>query len=162
MFYDKRKHMKETHGIDINDNLLRIEYRLCNSDQIKARLGSHLVNQLTDEKIKSFLQDRFHRDFVEPFNKLKDDNRKLMKKLVKKWREKKTWMREAVKYFWGVECQRKKPVLIDVTDFLTIVKAFDVHNNFSRDKKRILDEFPKAYSNQYEKYEELFKKVIDL
>ena len=85
-----------------------------------------------------------------------------MKKLVKKWREKKTWMREAVKYFWDVECQRKKPVLIDVIDFLTIVKAFDVHNNFARDRKRILDVFPKAYCNQHEKFEEIFSKVSNL
>jgi len=60
-----------------------------------------------------------------------------------------------------MECERRRPILLDVEDFLEPLKATD-KGNYVRNLNKVLSEFPTEYFNQHERVEEIFSKIIDI
>ena len=161
-FYNKTKQAKEIYGVDLGSDLLRIEYKLSKPQKIIDIFKNNSVDSLTDLQILNFLKSRFKRDFEYPYDRAVMNNRRWLKKLISKCRkEERYWITLAMSLLWDDESQYAPPKLIDVNDFLDLLRN-EVGGNFSRDRRKILKLFPPAYTKQHEKYNEIFSKVANI
>ncbi|MFA4793247.1 hypothetical protein [Leptospira kirschneri] len=66
--YDKKKHLQNIKGVNIEENVLRFELRYLNGPKIKRNLGSNLLHKIKPEKI----EEDFYVNLQAAYSGLKD------------------------------------------------------------------------------------------
>ena len=162
--YDKKKHLEQTIQFRLEENMMRIEFILKKSQKIKEVFKSTQVSDLTDEKINEFYYQQFTRLFEKPYRKWQMENGNQLRNMI-------TYHKNSNKNCWKSnllrDCSNKEqldqvPILLDVKDLLSQVKALDKDRHYQRIAKGILEQC--TYNNIYlqndaEKAEEIICKV---
>ena len=156
LFYDK--------GVqtDMGKRLARFEVRLKRDDTVNKYLGTNLINELTQGGVIACVRERFDNGFYMPLIKYADKEMKKINKLITKWNKNgDNWRNNLVEYLLKMESMNA-PALIDVNDLCDAVKSVSTHRNFARDWKRLKNESCfKAYTDQWEKIEEIRDKIVN-
>lgn len=153
-FYDKTKQLYDCFKIQINNEYMRLEYSLTGYEKIKQSLGTDRLQDLTDDKIISFLNDSIKSDVFEPINKhIAITNKALLKKYKElKKQYKRGYIREFAHY-----CNSKESDMFDVKQCLDIVKkdmTKSKSKNHSYNKKLIDSIISPELKNNLKKFEE--------
>ena len=67
--YDKTRQLQEKFKIVLDKNYMRIEYTLHGSKKIETALGERAITKVSDEAIKSFLNEQIEKDLIAPLEK---------------------------------------------------------------------------------------------
>lgn len=158
-FYNKSKQLEEVYNVETDSHILRVEYTLIGDKKINDIFSNGEVNQLTDEQIQAFIKQQFTKDFINRYNKHKDDSIKQITKVVKELRaESKQWTKQLIIKLMDIEIGKKTPICLDAEHIREVVKKVDTHN-WSRNLKNIDRYLPKNYVGQERKVMEIFDKI---
>lgn len=153
-FYNKTKELHDSFKIEVDDELMRIEYTLIGFDRIKDRLGTDSPLDLTDEAIADFLNESIKEDVFKPIQKYID---KTDKKLTRKYKQiKKQYKRGFVREF-AHYCNSKDADIFDMDQCISIVKkdmTKSASHNYSYNKKLIDSIISDSLKNNFAKYDE--------
>jgi len=141
IIYNKTKQLKDKNKLSLNDDYMRIEYKLKRKDSyINTYLGS-TVNNLTDIKINNLFLELFDNDIVKPIdnfrkevlnnimNELKEVYKNNGNKFPKNWRE------NLLDKIISNEINHKNPIIIDYTDIEKAIRGVKLF----RHPKRVID-----------------------
>lgn len=134
-FYNKSKELWDCFKIQVDDKIMRLEYKLTGFDKIADKLGTDKPLDLTDEAIVSFLNESIKEDVFKPIQKYID---KTDKQLVKKYKQiKKQYKRGFIREF-AHYCNAKDTDIFDMQQVLDIAKRdINKSNNGSKNRKLI-------------------------
>ncbi|MCL2838747.1 MAG: hypothetical protein FWE04_06765 [Oscillospiraceae bacterium] len=160
IIYNKTKQLKDIRNTDVVTDLMRVEYKFLKSKKIEDTFNTKKISELSDEMFKKFFIRQFTKDFINPYYKLKKSNLSKLKKLIRDYKTEYgvRWFGKIKDYFWGVETERIKPILLDTVDFFEAIKSI-LKNNRKYYQKKVLNDFPYGYLSQHEKAEEVFSKI---
>lgn len=132
-FYDKKIAIQNIYGENINNEILRIEYRLKNSTTIKNDLGFNTVGELINSGFKN-VEDAFNHMFTKDvYNHMAKDI-KIQKRALK----------ASFKKNGNIQCLLDY-MPIDIKLILDTIKINDKNGNYSRNSKRLIQN---AYKKQ--------------
>ena len=135
-FYDKTKQLYDCFRIQVDNKYMRLEYSLTGYDKIKQVLGTDKVQDLTEDTIRSFLNDSISSDVFTPIQKYID---KTNKELTKKYKEiKKQYKRGFIREF-AHYCNKKDTDIFDMNQVLEIAKKDIRKSNNAAKNKRLID-----------------------
>ena len=151
-FYNKAKELHDSFKIEVDDELMRLEYTLIGFDKIKSKLGTDSPLDLTDEAIADFLNESIKEDVFKPVEKYID---KTDKQLAKKYKQiKKQYKRGFIREF-AHYCNAKDTDIFDIQQVLDIAKRdINKNHNGSRNKKLIDSIMSQSLKNNLDKFAE--------
>lgn len=162
--YDKKKHLEQTIQYKLEENVMRIEFILKKSQKIKEIFKSTLVSELTDKKINEFYYQQFSRLFEKPYRRWQIENGNQLRDMITyhKNKSKNCWKSNLLRECSNTEQVNQVPLLLDVKDLLSQVKALDKDRHYQRIARSILQQC--NYNNIYlqndaEKAEEIISQV---
>lgn len=164
--YDKKKQLEQTIHFCLEENIMRIEFILKNSQKIKEVFDSTLVSDLTDEKINQFYYQQFIRLFLKPYRRWQIENGNQLKNMIiyHKNKNKRFWKTDLLRECSNKEQINQIPLLLDINDFLTQIKVLDKDRHYKRTANSILKQCSDDdiyLQHDAEKAEEIFGKVKD-
>lgn len=164
--YDKKKHLAQTIQFRLEENIMRIEFILKNSQKIKEVFDSMLVSDLTDEKINQFYYQQFIRLFEKPYRKWQIENGNQLKNMIiyHKNKNKRFWKSNLLRDCSNKEQINQIPLLLDINDLLKQIKVLDKDRHYKRTVNGILEQCSNEdiyLQNDAEKAEETIGKVKD-
>lgn len=158
-FYNKSKQIEEVYGVETDLKTLRIEYTLIGDRKINDVFGTDEIKNISNDDIKKFVKEQFKKDFINRYNKHKENSIKKISKMAKEMqKESKQWVKELIIKVLDTEISTKVPVLIDVEHLKVVLKERDKHN-YSRNVKKLEKILPQSLIGIEEKLEEIFQKM---
>lgn len=151
-FYDKTKQLYDCFRIQVDNKYMRLEYSLTGYDKIKQLLGSDKIQDLTDDSIRSFLNESINSDVFTPIQKHID---KTNIELAKKYQEikkqhKRGYLRQFANY-----CNSRDTDIFDIEQIYNIChKDMSQHNHYKRNKTMIEGIISMTLGNSFEKFRE--------
>lgn len=161
-FYNKTEQIKEVYDLDINKNILRVEYTLLNAEKMKDIFGHNKMNNLTDDDIKQFVKSQFEKDFIKRYEGFRIKNKAKLIKIAKQCRQDyKQWIKQYLMYLVNYELQYNTPLLMDIEDLKEVIKKVD-KINYSRNWKQVKRNYPSAFKDVNVKVQEIFNKITNI
>lgn len=138
IIYNKSKQLKDNKNIILNDDYIRIEYRLKRRDSHIKSLGS-VVDNLTDKNIKSFFINSIENDLFKPFENYKYKIKGMFEKALRPMLEhsERQWYKDFIRIIREYEQKNSLPMIIDIEDIFSVLKEYS-KSNYSRRKKMVL------------------------
>lgn len=155
-FYNKTKELHDSFKIEVDDELMRLEYTLIGFDKIKAKLGTVSPLELTDEVIAQFLNESIAEDVFKPINKYISRTNKELSKQYRNLKKqyKRGYIREFAHYANSSDTE-----IFDMQQVLDIAK-----NDMNKSKngtynKRLIDSIMSSqFKGNFKKLEEFRSK----
>lgn len=155
-FYNKTKELHDSFKIEVDDELMRLEYTLIGFDKIKAKLGTVNPLELTDEVIAQFLNESIAEDVFKPINKYISRTNKELSKQYRNLKKqyKRGYIREFAHYANSSDTE-----VFDMQQVLDIAK-----NDMNKSKngtynKRLIDSIMSSqFKGNFKKLEEFRSK----
>lgn len=158
--YLKSEQIGRKYGIDIDENLLRVEYTLKNERKIKTIFGDNFIEDINDDKIVQFLDKQIEKDLIKPMEKHIKSAEKELKALAErvKAQGEKSWTIRFVNFAGQLNYDKTVPVLLDVENQVKDYLKKDLKKNYGRTIKRLEEDFKRIAENSYSSGSmELFK-----
>lgn len=160
--YDKAEQLENVYELEINKNILRVEYTILTDAKMQNIFGHNELEKLTDAHIKQFIKTQFNKDFISRYNKFREGNRNRLLPIAKNFRKNNVhWIKPFLLYIINYELKNNYPLLMDIQDLKEIIKAVDKVNYF-RNWKQVERNCPTAFKNIDEKVAEIFKKIEEI
>lgn len=165
--YDKTRQLGEKFKISLEDQYMRIEYKLCKPKKISDSLKTEYIYKIKDEDIKIWLQKQIHKDLIKPIEKHIQQSNKVLMKMAKeeKVKDVKKWTRNFISEAIATKLDKrngKLSLVIDIDQIIETIKLISSRSNCSRNIKRLqvdFDRYPYLKSN-LNKLEEIKFKFI--
>lgn len=157
--YNKTKQLATRRNpFKCNEQIMRVEFKLKNTQKIKESLVSNILYELTDDTIVKYFHDQFYKLFVKQFYNLKDEtDKKLLSMCKKNMSMKKHWICGTLQDCIKEERKKHVPIIIDIYQYIEIVNMLSEHKN--RNKEKIL-KYNQEYGNISENNIELIQEII--
>lgn len=138
IIYNKTKQLKDIKNIVLENDYIRIEYKLKRKDSYIKVLGS-TVGNLTDKKIKQFYINCIENDIFKPYENYKYKIKDIFESVLKPMLEhsERQWYRDFIRIVREYEQKNILPMIIDIEDIFPILKSYS-KGNYSRCKKMVL------------------------
>lgn len=128
----------------LDDDYLRLEFSIVNSQKIKREFGTNRFDMITDEKINAWFDTKIDEWIVKPLQKFKAERDKKVLKLMKEQLKiEKHWVSNVIGILQNQEVEQDYPVLLDVEELIPLVDSLGidrpgrVKNSFRRQATKI-------------------------
>lgn len=144
--YDKTRQLDEKFKISLENQYMRIEYKLCKPRKIRDSLNTEYINKINDEDIKIWLKKQIYKDLIKPIEKHIQESNKILIKMAKLEKEKdlKKWTRNFISEAIATKLDirnGKLSLVIDIDQVIEAIKVVSSKSNCSRNIKRLQVDF---------------------
>lgn len=151
-FYNKRSELKETRGLNIDSDILRIEYSLTKK-KLQSIIETKGLN-ITDEQIKSIFLHLFRKDIILPHQKKEKELEKELIKIGKTLINKRYWIKDFAIQSSSLLSDNK--FVLSNKKSLHLMKTLN-ENNYSKNYKT----FIKLIENKHFENDKMVNEIIE-
>lgn len=164
--YNKSKSVEKS--IILTEEYMRVEIRLVGSEKIKKSLGTNRFYEITDELINQYFDAQIQKMIVKPCEKWAKERDKFILSVMREQLEKnrRHWQVETLCCLLDEEVRRRRPVLLDISELISIVdKAMKIEDRRQRYKaksgfRKRAERYATAYcQNDHLKLQEIVAKL---
>ena len=140
--YDKSHQLKQVHGIELDDDYMRIEYTLNKPSKIKSVLKSEYVYGICDEEIKEWITKQIEKDLISPIQKHIKKANNFLRELAREEIESdpKKWTRNFLNRAMASKdntSNGKLPIVTDIKQIISIIENLTHRSNRKRTNNRL-------------------------
>ena len=162
--YDKKRHLKDIGKCVIDENVMRIEIVLKNSQKIKEVFETTLIREITDDMVIDYYMEQFRKLFQVKYEKWRKENGKLLRQMIQSHKNKswKNWQIDILNECRNLELQNRVPIILEIEDLLEQIKILEKGGHYSRVESAILkkcEENDVYLQQDSKKIEEIINKV---